>query len=268
MQRRLLAVLSISSSLILGCGHTEAQWKAELTRYDKLQSHCTVDTEQLHGELATARVRESELTQKLRDAGVDLEARSTEVTQLSSTLQERERALAESRSRAQKLEHIKHRFDALHRKLDSLVSVGLVVNIRHNKMVISLPGDVLFDSGRDILRPDGQEILRKVASVIRDDRALSERDYQVAGHTDDQPVKNSAFKDNWGLSLMRSRAVLTFLLGREGKLPRRHWSAAGFADTDPIVVNASRTGQQKNRRCEIILMPDVDEMLDLQALTR
>ncbi len=268
MKRRLIAVVSVSSTLLLGCGHSEAEWKTELTRYDKLQSHCNADAERLEGELATARVREEELTAKLRAAGVDLEARSTEVTKLSSTLEERERALAESRSRAQKLEHTRHRFDALRRKLDGLVRFGLGVSIRHNKMIISLPGDVLFDSGKDSLREEGQEILRKVAAVIRDDRALAQRDYQVAGHTDDQPLKGSAFRDNWGLSLMRSRSVLTFLLGKDGKLPRRHWSAAGFADTDPVAANSTKGGQQQNRRCELVVMPDMDEMLDLQALTR
>jgi chemotaxis protein MotB len=268
MKRRLIAVVSISSTLILGCGHSEAEWKTQLSRYDKMQSHCTADAERLEGELAKARVLEAELTAKLRSVGIELETRSTEVTKLSSTLEERERALAESRSRAQKLEHIKHRFEALRRKLDGLVQVGLVVSVRHNKMIISLPGDVLFDSGKDSLRAEGEEILRKVATVIRDDRSLSERDYQVAGHTDDQPLKGSAFKDNWGLSLMRSRSVLTFLIGKGGNLPRRHWSAAGFAETDPVAANVSKEGQQKNRRCELIVMPDVDEMLDLQALTR
>jgi chemotaxis protein MotB len=268
MKRRLIAVVSVSSTLLLGCGHSEAEWKTELTRYDKLQSHCNVDAERLEGELATARVREAELTAKLHAVGVDLEARSTEVTKLSSTLEERERALAESRSRAQKLEHTKHRFDTLRRKLDGLVRFGLGVSIRHNKMIISLPGDVLFDSGKDSLREEGQEILRKVAAVIRDDRALAQRDYQVAGHTDDQPLKGNAFRDNWGLSLMRSRSVLTFLLGKGGNLPRRHWSAAGFADTDPVAANSTKSGQQQNRRCELTVMPDMDEMLDLQALTR
>lgn len=268
MNRHLVAIASLSSLLAFGCGHTDAEWKTELARYDKLQAHCNLDGDRLLGELANARAKEIELTQKLRAAGIDLETKSTEVLKLSSTLDERERALGEYRARAQKLEQIKNRFDVLRRKLDELVRFGLVVSIRHNKMVISLPGDVLFDSGKDTLRKDGQEILRKVAAVIQGDRTLSERDYQVAGHTDDQPLKGGPFRDNWGLSLMRSRSVLTFLVGKGVALPRRHWSAAGFAETDPVAANATKSGQQKNRRCELVVMPDVDEMLDLQALTR
>src|SRR5439155_13672129 len=105
-------------------------------------------------------------------------------------------------------------------------------------------------------------------AVIRNDKSLYERDYQVAGHTDAQPLKGGNFHDNWGLSLMRARQVLIFLVGPGGNMPSKHWSAAGFADTDPVANNAAKDGQQKNRRCELIVLPDVDEMLDLKTLTK
>jgi chemotaxis protein MotB len=264
----MIAFVSIACIAAVGCGHSNEEWQSQIGRYDKLQGQCNVDAQRLQSELAAARVREDDLTAKLHAAGIDLETHRTEVTKLSSTLEERERALAEYRSRAQKLEQVKARFDALRHKLDELTRFGLAVSIRHNKMVISLPGDVVFDSGKDTLRADGQDILRKVAAVIHGDRSLAERDYQVAGHTDDQPLKGGQFRDNWGLSLMRSRSVLTFLVGKGGNLPRRHWSAAGFAETDPVAANATKDGQQKNRRCELVVMPDVDEMMDLQDLAR
>jgi chemotaxis protein MotB len=135
-------------------------------------------------------------------------------------------------------------------------------------MVISLPGDVLFDSGRDTLKKDGQEILAKVAAVIKGDPQLSNRDYQVAGHTDSVQLRGGAFHDNWGLSLMRSRGVLLFMISEKGGLPVQHWSAAGFADTDPVASNDSDDGKQKNRRCDLIVVPSVEEMLDLRAITQ
>src|SRR6185369_838756 len=162
---------------------------------------------------------------------------------------DREKALAQYQARAKQLEAIKARFDLLKKKLDELTKLGLAVNIRRNRMVISLPGDVLFDTGKDTLRKDGEEILKKVASVIRNDKSLIDRDYQVAGHTDAQPLGSGPFHDNWGLSLMRSRAVLLYLVGKNGNLPRQHWSAGGFADTDPVAANTTKDGQQKNRRC-------------------
>jgi chemotaxis protein MotB len=120
------------------------------------------------------------------------------------------------------------------------------------------------------LKKDGEAILLKVAAVVKADPQLLARDYQVAGHTDNKPFLRGPFKDNWGLSLMRAREVLVFLVdpGKGGHLPVEHWSATGFADTDPIASNDTEDGRQKNRRCELIVSPSVEEMLDLKAITQ
>ena len=158
-----------------------------------------------------------------------------EVSSTKADLAERQKALEEYQARAHQLELIKERFEKLKGKLDELTKLGLAVNVRHNRMVISLPGDVLFDSGRETLKKDGKGILLKVAGVIKADPQLVARDYQVAGHTDNEPLQRGPFKDNWGLSLMRAREVLVFLVDGKtgGQLPVDHWSATGFADTDP-----------------------------------
>ena len=68
---------------------------------------------------------------------------------------------------------------------------------------------------------------------------------------------------------MRAREVLVFLVDAQGGgLPLAHWSAAGFADTDPVADNDADDGRQKNRRCELIVSPSVEEMLDLKAITQ
>lgn len=268
MRLRALGVVLLVSATALGCGHSEDEWQAQLSKYQSLQSSSREREEALKAELAQAQARVAELEGQLRAAGVDLEQMETEKSRMASTLQERERALAEYKARAQRLEAIKARFDLLRKKLEELTRFGLAVNIRKNRMVISLPGDVLFDTGKDTLRKDGEDILKKVAAVIRHDKSLLDRDYQVAGHTDSQPLNRPPFHDNWGLSLMRARSVLIYLVGKNGNLPRLHWSAAGYADTDPVAPNTTRDGQQKNRRCELVVVPDVDEMLDLRDIAK
>src|SRR5262245_26575643 len=203
-----------------GCGHSEEEWQAQLDKYNRLQAEHTASEE-------AWKKKVTDLEKQLKDMGVNIEERDKKLGALSSTLEERERALAEYKARAHQLELIKARFEKLRKKLDELTRLGLAVSIRHNRMVISLPGDVLFDSGRDTLKKEGLAILEKVATVIKSDPQLLQRDYQVAGHTDGVALKGGTFHDNWGLSLMRARGVLLFLVGdKGGQLPVQHWSAA------------------------------------------
>ncbi len=283
MQLRTIGVCTLVASILLGCGHSEEEWQAQLDKYNKLlqakndeEAIAKKKQAALEEELRAEQARSGELIKKLEAAGVDmkklneeLQNAATRVSSLSSTLEEREKALAEYKARAKQLEQIKARFEMLRKKLDELTKLGLAVNIRRNRMVISLPGDVLFDSGRETLKKEGQEILLKVAGIIKADSSLIGRDYQVAGHTDNKPLAGGIFRDNWGLSLMRAREVLMFLVNTDkgGGMPTERWSAAGFGDTDPIATNDTDEGRQKNRRCDLIVVPSVEEMLDLKAIT-
>ncbi len=251
----LFAIVPTLSLLVAGCGHSEEEWQAQLDKYNKLTAEnddYKKKVEALEGEL--------------KAMGVDLADHKAKLGAVSASLEEQARALADYKARARQLELIKARFEMLRRKLDELTRLGLAVSIRHNRMVISLPGDVLFDSGRDSLKKEGQSILLKVASVIKGDPQLLSRDYQVAGHTDNKPLSGGGFRDNWGLSLMRAREVLLYL-SKDGGMPLSHWSASGFSDTDPVASNDTDEGRQRNRRCDLIVVPSVEEMLDLKSLT-
>jgi chemotaxis protein MotB len=283
----LLAVCSLS---VLGCGYSEDEWQAQLSKYGKLeQEHQNLEASKaaqkkeleakiagVTQELDNARTRAAQLEADLKEAGVNLDKlsgrlQSTEVdkNKLAQVLADRERALAEYKARAAQLERIKARFALLRKKLTELTNIGLKVTIRNNRMVISLPGDVLFASGSDRLKKEGEDILEKVARILNSDQSLKKRVFQVAGHTDNVDFKGGVFQDNWGLSLMRARRVLVYLVDPEnGSLPRNKWSAAGFAETDPLQGNNTASGKQANRRCELILVPSAEEMLDLKDIAK
>jgi chemotaxis protein MotB len=272
MQYRHVLFLGLLGLALSSCGYSEEEWQSQLAKYGKLDGeHRATQGKlaQVTRDLEAEQARVAELTKKLEAAGIEIVGKTKEVSNLSSTLEEREKALAEYKARAKQLEAIKARFEALRKKLDQLTKLGLAVNIRRNRMVISLPGDVLFDSGRESLKKEGQDILAKVAGVIKGDASLANRDYQVAGHTDNKPLQGGPFRDNWGLSLMRAREVLLYLVSEKGgQLQTKHWSAAGFADTDPVAPNETDEGRQKNRRCDLIVVPSVEEMLDLKSIAQ
>jgi len=274
-----LAALGMMVALVSGCGYSEDEWRAQLAKYDSLVAQNNETKQKLsatQNELDAAREKAAKLARDLEAMGVDLkklgadlDTRTSEVGKLSATQKELEAALGEYQRRAEQLDRIKQRFEQLRKKLEALTSLGLSVSIRNNRMMISLPGDVLFDSGKDTLRKDGDEILAKVTQIINGDSSLRSRVYQVAGHTDNAPLKGGIFRDNWGLSLMRARTVLLYVIAPEkGALPDKRWSAAGFADTDPIADNDSPEGRMKNRRCELVVVPSAEEMLDLKNIAQ
>jgi chemotaxis protein MotB len=167
--------------LALGCGHSEDEWQAQLGKYAALAKKQS----DLESELAQERARVLELSSQLENMGVKLSSEGSEKQKLAQDVAQMKAALAEYQARAETLERIKQRFELLRKKLQKLTDLGLDVRIRNNRMVISLPGDVLFASGQDTLKHDGEKILLQVADVINSDASLRDRLYQVAGHTDD-----------------------------------------------------------------------------------
>ena len=252
---------------LVGCGYSQEEWDQKVRENETLrnelaaqrQAHkkCETDYESALHEI-------DDLKKKLRERGVNLD-------NLAQSLEQQRQALEEYRRRAEQLEQIKKRFELLREKLQKLTSLGLKVEVRDNRMLIQLPGDVLFDSGSDTLKPGGVDILKQVAKVLGGDPDLAAREFQVAGHTDSKPLQGGRFKDNWGLSGMRARSVLKLLTDpgeAGGGLDAKNWSAAGYADTDPVANNDTDDGRQKNRRVELVVMPNVEEMLNLNSLAQ
>lgn len=277
-----LSLLGAVAIALTGCGYSEDEWQAQLARYSELDSQHKRDQAELartKEDLTNSRARVAALASELQKAGVDVDTLSaklleegTERERLSADVDELKRAVQEYQARAAQLERIRSRFEVLRGKLQQLTKLGLKVEVRHNRMVISLPGDVLFPSGKDQLRDDGKSVLTAVADVIRSDPQLAERFFQVAGHTDAQPLSGGPFKDNWGLSAMRARTVLVFLIGKTdareggGGLDPSRLHAAGYGETDPVAPNETPAERAKNRRVELVLMPNIEEMLDLKSL--
>jgi chemotaxis protein MotB len=259
---------ALLGSLGSGCGYSEEEWQAKLKEIEGLKGELSQEQDQnkkTRKELADAQADVDRLKAQLKALGVDN-------ANLAANLAEQARALEEYKRRADQLEQIKKRFELLREKLQALTKLGLNVTVRNNRMVIQLPGDVLFDTGRETLKEDGKKILLQVAEVVRNDAGLATRSFQVAGHTDSDKMSGGRYKDNWGLSVMRAREVLAFLVdpadkGGGGLNPTK-WSASGYGDTDPLKSNDSPENKQANRRCELVVVPNVEEMLDLKTLTQ
>jgi len=126
------------------------------------------------------------------------------------------------------------------------------VSMQDRGLVITFVAEVLFDSGKDKLKSEGQGILKKIVSVLRDEAMTNE--IGVEGHTDNDPIKYSGWKSNWELSTARATSVIHFLEDECGIIPTR-LSATGYGEYRPVSSNSTKEGKQKNRRVEIIIKP-------------
>ena len=116
-----------------------------------------------------------------------------------------------------------------------------------------------FFSGSNKITSRAKEVLGKVAKIIND---KPEFEFMVEGHTDDRPISNDSFEDNWDLSVNRATSIVRVLQKELGVAPER-MIAAGRSSYMPIDDNESASGRANNRRIRIVLLPKLDQFYSL-----
>lgn len=252
-------MLLIGAAMAGACGYSEEEMQAKRDELTAAQAKLA-DSEQrgtaLDGQIRDMSAQNAELMDRLNLAGA-------EKGTLSATLADRERALEELRQREKQAQARLKTFQEMIDKFKAMIDSGkLRVRAVRGRMVVELAENILFDSGKDKLKPEGQEALIQVADVLS---SIENRDFQIAGHTDNIPIKSAKFPSNWELSTARAVEVTRFLANKNVDASRL--SAAGYADTQPVASNADADGRRQNRRIEIVLMPNLDELPDLSSLS-
>lgn len=121
----------------------------------------------------------------------------------------------------------------------------------HNSLNISLPGELLFDSGTSELKPSAAAELDRLLPILKN----AAGEIQVEGHTDNVPVSSSRFPSNWELSAHRAAAAVRYL--EQAGIARHQLLAIGRADVQPIANNNSEPGRASNRRV-VFKASDID----------
>lgn len=260
LSRLLLATLS-------ACGPSQKDLDAANARARELEARLADEEAQrrsMEERVSELDAQNQELANRLRALGEDVSALEGERSTLASNLDETRRALEELRQRELQAQKRLAAYREIMERFRSMIDSGrLRVRVVRNRLVVELPSGILFPSGSEKLKKgDAEETLAEVASVLRE---IKDREFQIAGHTDNVPISSRNFADNWDLSLQRARTVLLKLV--ELGVPPERLTAAGHADTAPVASNDTEEGRQLNRRIEIVLMPNLDELPDLSSLT-
>jgi chemotaxis protein MotB len=253
-----------------------ADQQAEITRLNEAVSALEQQMRERDGRIATLEGTGRDLQQKL-------DAETAEDAQLRKELERlgknADKLLAEKGTMATALEQAKARLEELRKaqaaadaraalfrqlalKFQKMIDAGeLKIALRDGRMVIQLANDVLFDSGKTEIKPSGKIALSQVAAILK---TLTGRRFQVGGHTDTVPIHTPRFPSNWELSTARAVEVVQFLVA-QGLRPET-LSAGGYGEFDPIAPNDSDGSRARNRRIEITLQPNIDELVAVPSV--
>jgi chemotaxis protein MotB len=228
------------------------------------------DNKRLSGELSDTQKKlaetEETLSAKIKDLekqlGILDETTKSKEAELGKERTEKEATMAELAELRRQKDAAEKRiaaYKALQDKFRALVDTGkLQVVFRNGQMTLKLPSGILFPSGSDKLSKDGETAIADVVKILLE---FKDRRFVVAGHTDTQPIKTAAFPNNWYLSTARANSVVQFMI-KQG-FPAKSLAAAGYGEFDPVSPNDTDANREKNRRIEIILVPNLEELPSL-----
>lgn len=233
-------------------GTLDRKTQESKARDEDLRSQIAVLNDQLSQCDVDRLEQEQRLAKMLSDQG-----------EMEASIEEMQEALAENRKRREAIERRVAAYQDLLARFQSLIDSGaLEVKIVDGRMVVQMQTDVLFASGSAELSAEGARAVADVSQVLAD---IPERRYQVEGHTDNVPITKK-YASNWELAAARAVNVVKAMINA-GLRPDRV-SAASFSEYRPTAPNDSSASKAKNRRIEIVVVPNLDELPGADELQR
>jgi chemotaxis protein MotB len=198
----------------------------------------------------------------------DLRALEVELQEKRKNIEEMQQELRSQKTRLVELERVLNSQDSIMNALRQKVSSallgfegqGLTVTRKNGNVYVSLEEKLLFKTGSSEIGTEGQRALKQLAKVLEQNKDIN---IMIEGHTDDVPyISSGSILDNWDLSVKRATAVVRILLDGTTIDPER-LTAAGRGEYMPVDPAKTPQARAKNRRTEIILTPDLDELYRL-----
>lgn len=203
------------------------------------------------------------MNQKLSQA----EQMNLALRQKSDMLAEKERLLTEREGALKELKKTIARQDSITRRLNDIIRNALLgfksdelsVEVKNGKVYVSMSDKLLFKSASATIEDKGLEAIKVLADVLTKNNEI---DILIEGHTDNLPIRNAVYRDNWDLSVARATSIVRILVDSY-KIDAKRLTASGKGEFSPKASNATPEGRAKNRRTEIILSPKLDVIMEL-----
>lgn len=228
-----------------------------IAKLEKLQKGSAQENQKLMSDLNATKLMLQQKEDELTQLENELNAKKVTLDKLSEELKMREQRVNELEDLiAKKDEAVKALKDKVANALLGFKDKGLSVEQKNGKVYVSMEAKLLFPSGSTKIDSEGKKALIELAKVLQDQ---SDLEVLVEGHTDTDALKSSSHpKNNWELSVLRATAVVEIML-ENSTMDKTKITAAGRSEFLPVDPN----DKAKNRRIEIILIPNLDELFEI-----
>jgi len=258
----------ISSFLVLSMIFTACGPGKKLVASRVHVSSLQMDSTTTHGQLTDCNSQVTTLSAEkasLQDQKASLQNQNASVHKdLNALSSSTEMTIADQATRLKNLQNIiQSQKDVLSRLKNSISDAlmkyktdELSVSIKDGSVYVSLSEKLLFKSGSAVVDPKGVAALRSLALVLNSTKDIN---VLIEGHTDNVPIKTALFKDNWDLSTSRATSIVR-ILTKDNGFDSRRITSSGRSEFRPLNPNDSPEGRAGNRRTEVILSPDLNEL--------
>jgi len=228
-------------------------------KYNNLDESYELLSAQSSKKLAVQSKKNKELLTQLEEKEKKLATESNRLEKLQKELNLRAKQIDELQrlidAKEAKMQQLKN---AISNALHNFEGKGLTVVRKNGKIYVSMENKLLFNSGSWAVGVQGKKAVKQLAGVLSKNKDIQ---VLIEGHTDNVPYKGTTLIDNWDLSVKRATAIVR-ILENNGVNPTQI-TAAGRSKFMPIDSNKTAEGKAKNRRIEIILAPNFDEISKL-----
>ncbi|RKY04027.1 chemotaxis protein MotB [Candidatus Poribacteria bacterium] len=254
---RLHLIAAAVGALIIALTASTTFYGVKFKRTEKLYLRERDERERLEEELKRTRAKlaetEAELSAKINEVRILNQALEDLKGKVRELDEEKARIEAEKQRQIQELQKLKEKLQK------ELRAKEITISELRGRLTVNVMGKVLFEPGSAELKPEGKEVLRRIAELLN---KFPNRRIRVEGHTDNLPISprlRDKYPTNWELSAARAIAAVRFLQEQCGVDPRR-LAAAAYSQYRPIADNSTPEGRAKNRRIEIVLLPPEPEV--------
>lgn len=145
--------------------------------------------------------------------------------------------------------------EKLKKQLDNYIGENGLTNqletkLNQSQLMITIADNALFASGDAEVKPEAKVLAKNISRMLEQ---FPDYDVMITGHTDNMPISNELYTDNWDLSSNRALNFLKIILQNPNLDPSK-FTPSGYGEYHPVSTNSTAEGRAKNRRVEISII--------------